>query len=474
MTAEFEKFAMTIGGERSCTATYREVLNPSDHSVVGLTPVGSGDDLDAAIAAARSAQKTWAAQGNDAWRKACLDMAEVLSANAPELARLLTLEQGKPLKGMGSEFELGGCAGWAGYQASLELPVEVLQDDAAATAELHRVPVGVVGSITPWNWPLMIAIWHVAPAIRTGNTAVIKPSPYTPLSTLRMVEILNTVLPEGVLNSVSGTDDIGAAMAGHTGIDKIVFTGSIATGKKVMRLASPTLKDLTLELGGNDPGIVLDDADPETIAGGLFWGAFINSGQTCAAMKRLYVPDRLYDDVCAQLVALAKNTPMGDGLDTNNVLGPVQNKRQLAHVSALVESAKKDGAEVLTGGAPTGQGYFYPTTLIANAHDGMRIVDEEQFGPVLPIIRYSKLDDAISAANSLDYGLAASVWSQDTQRAKAVALRLEAGTVYVNKHGEVAPHLPFGGHKSSGLGVEFGVDGLKAYTDIKVLNVANG
>lgn len=473
MNENLKKFDMVIDGQVRRVEHYREVRNPSDHSVAGLAPIGSEEDLNFAVSAARSAQKEWAWQGDDSWRKACADMARVLTENAPELAHLLTLEQGKPLKGLGSEFELGGCAGWAGYQASLNLPVEILQDDAAARAELHRVPVGVVGSITPWNWPLMIAIWHVAPAIRTGNTVVLKPSPYTPLSTLRMVELLNTVLPAGVLNCVCGPDEIGAAMTAHEGIDKIVFTGSISTGKKVMQSAAPTLKHLTLELGGNDAGIVLDDADPKAIAEGLFWGAFINNGQTCAALKRLYVPDALYGDVCEALTALAQAIPMGDGLDEANVLGPVQNEMQLAKVADLVESAKADGAKILTGGAPTGQGNFYPITVVAEAKDGMRIVDEEQFGPTLPLIRYTKLEDAVKAANALDFGLAASVWSSDPERARAVALQLEAGTVYVNKHGEVAPHLPFGGHKSSGLGVEFGIDGLKAYTDIKVLNVGH-
>lgn len=467
-----QKFDMVVGGVRRPTLEYRSIQNPADHSAAGLAPVGSVNDLDLAVEAARAAQPGWQALGEDVWRKACEDMAGVLSDHAAELARLLTLEQGKPLKGMGSEFELGGCIGWAGYQASIDLPVEMLQDDATTRAELHRVPVGVVGSITAWNWPLMIAIWHVAPAIRTGNTVVIKPSPFTPLSTLRMVELLNTVLPAGVLNSVCGPDDIGAAMTAHKEIDKIVFTGSIGTGKKVMGSAAPTLKHLTLELGGNDAGIVLDDASPADIAEGLFWGAFINNGQTCAALKRLYVPDSLYDAVCDALSKLAATIPMGNGLDEASVLGPIQNKMQLQKVKELVDDAKDAGARILTGGAPTGKGYFYPVTLVAEAKDGMRIVDEEQFGPALPIIRYSNLDEAIAAANSLDFGLAASVWSSNPERARDVALRLEAGTVYVNKHGEVAPHLPFGGHKSSGLGVEFGVEGLKSYTDIKVLNAA--
>src|SRR5690606_17205767 len=238
--------------------------------------------------------------------------------------------------------------------------------------------------------PMLIAVWHIVPAVRTGNTVVIKPSPYTPLSTIRLVELMNEVLPAGVVKVVTGPDSIGAAMSAQPGIAKMVFTGSIATGKKVMASASETLKRLTLELGGNDAGIVLPDADPKEIAEGLFWGAFINGGQTCGAMKRLYVHDSLYDEVCDVLKDLAEKMPMGNGLDEANVIGPIQNEMQFNKVVNYVEGARKAGARILTGGVkPEGPGYFYPITLVADIEDGSPLVDEEQFGPVLPIIRYS-------------------------------------------------------------------------------------
>jgi acyl-CoA reductase-like NAD-dependent aldehyde dehydrogenase len=388
-----------------------------------------------------------------------------------EIAELLTLEQGKPLNGMGSRFELHGAEAWSRHTASLELPVEVLSDDENGRVELHRKPLGVVGSITPWNFPVLIAIWHVVPAIRAGNTVVIKPSPYTPLSTIRLVELLNEVLPKGVLNVVAGRDELGQMMTEHPGIQKIVFTGSCATGKKVMQSAASTLKRVTLELGGNDAGIVLPDANPREIAEGLFWGAFINNGQTCAALKRLYVPDEIYDEVCDALVDYARNVSVGHGLDENSMLGPLQNKMQYDKVVELVEDAKRHGVRVLCGGeAPEGPGLFYPLTIVADATDGMRIVDEEQFGPVLPVIRYTDVEDAIERANRLDVGLGGSAWSSDVEKAKAVASRLECGTAWVNAHGAIKPFAPFGGVKGSGLGVEFGQLGLEEYTAIQVVH----
>jgi acyl-CoA reductase-like NAD-dependent aldehyde dehydrogenase len=260
-------------------------------------------------------------------------------------------------------------------------------------------------------------------------------------------------------------------MTEHPGIQKIVFTGSCATGKKVMQAASGNLKRVTLELGGNDAGIVLADANPKEIAERLFWGAFINNGQTCAALKRLYVPDEIYEEVCDALVDYAKNVTVGHGLADNSVLGPIQNKMQYDKVVELVEDAKRNGARILCGGeAPEGPGYFYPVTIVADVTDGMRIVDEEQFGPVLPVIRYKDVEDAIARANALDVGLGGSAWSSDPDKAKAVAHRLECGTAWVNSHGGIKPFAPFGGVKGSGIGVEFGELGLKEYTSVQVVH----
>ncbi len=469
-----QKYQMTIGGETVTADSYTDIRNPANTGeVVGQAPVGTSEHLDKAIAAARKAFESWRHSSEEERAEACQAIAKVVTDNAEELAVLLTKEQGKPLGGLGSNFELGGCGGWAGFTASLSLPDKVLEDSEEKHVVMKREPLGVVGSITPWNWPLMIAIWHIVPGIRTGNTVVIKPSPFTPLSTLRMVELINEVLPAGLVNVVSGGDELGAELTNHPGIDKIVFTGSIATGKKVMASAANRVTPVTLELGGNDPGIMLPGTDPAQFVEGLFFGSMINSGQTCGALKRLYVHEDDLDAVAEALVEFSKNIPMGDGMDESSMLGPLQNKRQFDRVVELVEDAKAHGGKALIGGEPVGgSNYFYPVTFITGVSDGVRLVDEEQFGPVLPIITYTDLDDAIRRANGTDFGLDASVWGTDRDETARVAALLEAGTVYENKHADIAPHIPFGGIKCSGIGVEFGEEGLAAYTSIKVINAA--
>ncbi|MCX7035063.1 MAG: aldehyde dehydrogenase family protein [Proteobacteria bacterium] len=463
-------FDLIIDGVRRQTAAHTDVKNPSTGAVAGRMPMATTQDLDDAIAAAARAFKTWS-QTSDAERQAaCHAIAAKIEAHAEELARLITAEQGKQLNGLGSRFEVGGTAAWTHATADMQLPVSVLQDNEQGRIELHRKPIGVIGSITPWNWPMLIGSWHIIPAVRTGNTVVIKPSPYTPLSTIRMVELMNEVLPPGVVNVVSGDDALGAALSSHPGIAKMVFTGSTATGRKIMASAAPTLKRITLELGGNDAGVVLPDADPKAIAPDLFWGAFINGGQTCAALKRLYVHDSIYEQVCNELVAFASTVPMGDGLDENNQLGPIQNAMQFKRVVELVEEAKQAGGRILCGGAPlAGNGYFYPITFVADVQEGIRLVDEEQFGPALPIIRYTDVEDAMRRANDNPMGLGGSVWSSDAAKAKVLAQRLECGTAWVNKHGGIQPNAPFGGVKQSGIGVEFSEEGLKEYTTVQTV-----
>ena len=465
-----KEYGLIIDGRSVATERHKPVTNPSTGSVVGLSPLATPADLEDAIAAAKRAFPAWAAKSSSERAALCATLAETIEAHAEELAHLLTLEQGKPLNGLGSRFEIGGAVAWTRYTASLDLPVEIVQDGPEGRVELHRKPIGVVAAITPWNWPVMIACWHLIPAIRTGNTVVIKPSPNTPLSTIRLVELLNTVLPPGVVNVIADDNDLGSALTTHKDVAKVSFTGSTATGRRVMAAAADTLKRLTLELGGNDAGIVLPDADPKAIAEGLFWGAFINSGQTCACLKRLYVHDSIYDAVCEALAAYASAIKVGDGLADDSVLGPLQNAQQFAIVSDYVDDAIAKGGRVLTGGRATGgPGYFYPVTLVADVQHGSKLVDLEQFGPALPIIRYHDIEEAIAMANDNQSGLGGSVWSSDVERAKAVAGRLECGSVWINKHGAVQPNAPFGGTKQSGVGVEFGVDGLKEFTVIQTV-----
>lgn len=451
----------------------REILDPATGELVGRVPERTVEDLDRALARAREKQAEWAAVP-DAERSALMHRAaEAIEVNTAALAELLSREQGKPVQnGPNALFEVGGSVAWMQATASFPMEPETIVDDESGTAVLTYDPVGVVGAIGPWNWPMMISIWQIAPALRMGNTVVLKPSEYTPLSVLGLVHVLNQVLPEGLVTAVPGGREVGEALSKHPGVDKLMFTGSTATGKAIMRSAADSLTRLTLELGGNDAGIVLPDADPEAIAEGLFWGSFINTGQTCAALKRLYVHEDVYDAVCEALTEVAAAMPMGEGRDEKNVLGPLQNKAQFEIVADLVEQAKAGGGRVLLGGNPDEDrpGYFYPTTLVADLDDDNPLVTQEQFGPALPIVKYSSVDDAVRMANRLDVGLGASVWGSDPQKAREVAARIQAGTVWINKHGAIDPRVPFGGVKSSGFGVEFGVEGLKALGVPKVIS----
>jgi acyl-CoA reductase-like NAD-dependent aldehyde dehydrogenase len=441
----------------------RQIQDPATGEMVGRVGEPGVAELDAVIESAVAAQPSWAALGHDKRRALLRRAADVVEANAEALAELLSREQGKPLNGPNARFEVGACAAWLRTTASFELEPETIVEEDGSYAQLFYRPLGVVGAIGPWNWPMMISTWQLAPALRMGNTVVMKPSEYTPLSVLALVEVLNTVLPADVLAVVPGGPEVGKRLAEHPDIAKVMFTGSTATGKAIIRSSADTVKRLTMELGGNDAGIVLPDADPQAIAEDLFWGAFINTGQTCAALKRLYVHDDLYDQVCEALTALARSIPMGVGLNENNLLGPLQNKAQFDIVSRLVEAARDAGARILIGGNPKVDepGYFYPATLVADIDNDNPLVAEEQFGPALPIIKYSTVDEAIRMANALDVGLGASVWSSDPAQARKVAARIEAGTVWINKHGAVDPRVPFGGVKQSGYGLEFGVEGLK-------------
>ncbi|MDM0016420.1 aldehyde dehydrogenase family protein [Variovorax saccharolyticus] len=471
-------FQNTVNGRPAAVARSFESKNPATGETLGLVPHATPEQVAEAVAAARAAQPAWAARP-DAERQALLmEVAQAIKANSEYLAEWVTREQGKPLGGVGPDqvpgarFELWGCEVWTQVPASLELPVEVVFEDDTRRDEMHRQPFGVVAAIAPWNWPLLIAIWQIVPSLRAGNTVVLKPSEYTSIGTLEMVRIMAELLPPGVLNTVSGGGDVGAALVENSGIDKIMFTGSNATGARIAAAAARNLTPTTMELGGNDAAIVLPDADPKAIAMGLFWGAFLNMGQTCACAKRLYVPDNLHDAVVAELKALAETMPMGDGTAAGTVIGPIQNRMQYDKVVALVEDARAGGATIVCGGeAPAGPGHFYPVTLVTDIADGSRLVDEEQFGPVLPVIRYSDLESAIASANRLDAGLGASVWSGDIDKARAVASRIRAGTVWINQHGAIHPMVPFGGVKRSGWGVEFGVDGLKSVTQPRVISI---
>lgn len=450
----------------------RPIPDAATRETIAYAPVHTVDDLDAAIAAARAAQPAWAALGHGERSRILNSIADEIESNAEELAVLLSREQGKPLDGPNARFEVGACAAWTRNAADTPLEPEVVFEDGTARAELHYESLGVVGAIGPWNWPMMISVWQIAPSLRMGNTVVVKPSEYTPLSVLALVEVFNRHLPEGVLTAISGDPEVGAAIAAHPGLDKIMFTGSTATGRKIVESSAHNLARLTLELGGNDAGIVLPGTDIAAIAEHLFWGCFINSGQTCASLKRLYVHESVHDEVIEALAEMARTMPMGRGLDEGNVLGPLQNEKQFDIVSRLVDDARARGARVVAGGEPAPElgPLFYRATVVTDIDDGSPLVDEEQFGPVIPVVKYSDVEDAVARANASEQGLGASVWSSDPDEAVAVARRIQAGTVWINQHGALNPNIPFGGTKASGYGHEFGIHGLKAVSAPKVIS----
>ncbi|MFT4247849.1 MAG: aldehyde dehydrogenase family protein [Pseudomonas sp.] len=443
------------------------VVNPATEERLAELPASTSADLDEAVQAGQRALAGWQADIGRR-RQVLLDCAEALAAHADELARLLTLEQGKPLPK--ARREVMGSAAWLRYTATLELPVEIARDDEVTRIEVHRRPLGVVAGIIPWNYPLMTAIWKIAPALLAGNAIIIKPSPFTPLATVRMGEILDTIVPAGVLRVLVGGDELGRAISAHPEIAKVSFTGSTVAGRHVAASAGQGLKRVTLELGGNDAAIVLDDVDPRQVAQKLFWGAFENSGQVCVAIKRLYLHARIHDVVVEELIALATRTHLGNGLDEGVELGPLCTRPQFDRVLELIEDARVAGGLVVTGGRRVGErGYFIAPTLVTGLDAQARLVAEEQFGPVLPCLRFDEVEQAVAAANASPYGLAGSVWSSDPSRAAAVAAQLQCGTAWINAHIAIVPQAPIEGCKASGVGVENGLPGLYGYTRLQTV-----
>lgn len=464
----FSDYSMTINSEAVVATGNFEVINPATEEVFATAPEASHAQLDEAVRAARTAFPGWSSRPLTERQALVAKIGDAIEAHSEDFMRLLTLEQGKARAG--AEWEIGGSIIWCREIATQELAVHVAERSETRTVETRRVPLGVIGAITPWNFPVLLAIWKIAPALVAGNTMVLKPSPWTPLCTLKLGELLRDILPAGVLNIVSGGNDIGALLTRHPDVNKISFTGSTATGRKIMESASGNLKRITLELGGNDPAIVLPDVDIEKTAQDLFWAAFQNSSQFCVAAKRLYIHEDIYEPLSQALVAYARTVQMGDGSYQGTDLGPIQNKMQFEKLKHLLSDARAAGFTFLTGGeVPEGKGYFVPVTIIDNPPEDSAVVVEEAFGPVLPLIRFSDVEDVIARANNTDYGLAASVWSKDLNAAKAIAQRLEAGTVWINEIHSFSPHVAFGGHKQSGIGIENALEGLSEYTNSQTI-----
>lgn len=461
-------FRMLIGGELVPGAAQLAVENPATGETFAEAPDASPTDLDAAVAAARGAFAGWRDTPIETRRKAIIALADRLIEEVEPMKRLLTREQGKPHKDAAEE--VLGAANWLKAAASLDIPVTVNEDSAERYSETRHVPLGVVAAIAPWNYPLILASFKLGPALLAGNCVILKPSPFTPLTALKLGELAADIFPAGVLNVISGGDAVGPWLTSHAGIDKVSFTGSTATGKKVMAAASDTLKRVTLELGGNDPAIIMHDVDAEAIAQQIFWAAFGNAGQICIASKRIYVHKDVYEALRDALVAYARTVKVGDGAEQGTQIGPVNNPQQYDRMRDLIRDARAQGYVFLTGGeAEEVPGHFIPVTIIDNPPEQSRIVQEEQFGPVLPLLMFDNYEEALARANACEYGLGASVWGADEDAAWALAERIESGNVWVNETRHLSPFASFAGHKQSGLGVENGEDGLLEYLLPKTL-----
>jgi acyl-CoA reductase-like NAD-dependent aldehyde dehydrogenase len=461
--------AMTIDGQAVTAERAFDVVDPALGAVTAQAPDCTPEQLDRAVTAAARAQREWRTD-EEARRKAILAFADAIVAASDELTATLSRETGKPLPVAGAE--PGICAAWLQYYAGLQIPRELLQDDERARIELAQRPLGVVAAITPWNFPLGLAMWKIAPALLAGNTVVLKPSPFTPLASLLLGEVGQSVLPPGVLNVVTGGDQLGAGLVAHPVPRKVTFTGSVAGGKSVAVSAAADLKRVTLELGGNDAAILLPDADLATAVPVLLGTAFFNTGQACALPKRIFAPGERYGDVVEAFAAAAAAITVGPPSDPAAQLGPLSTRPQFERVKALAEDAVRRGARVAAGGHPgPGPGFFFEPTILADIGDSAPVVAEEQFGPVLPILRYATVDEAVERANDTTFGLCGSAWGADVDRATAVAERLECGTTFVNTHADLLPTVPFGGSKWSGLGHENGTAGLLAFTGPQVVHV---
>lgn len=455
-------YTMTIDGRAVRGSETMGVINPATGAIFAKAPDCTRPELDAAVAAARRALPSWKATSIEDRKKLLLAFAGVISQHATDLARLLTQEQGKPVED--AMYDVLSGAHWLSEGAKLTLPEHVIEDAERKTVTRFE-PVGVVAGLVPWNFPVVLAMFKVTPALLAGNTMVLKPSPTTPLTTLRIGELAQSVFPPGVLNVISGGDRLGPWMTAHAGFDKISFTGSTETGKKVAESAARDLKKLTLELGGNDAAIVLPDVDVKSVAQELFWAAFKNAGQICIASKRMYIHEDVYEPIKAAMAEYARTVRVGDGSDQGTQIGPIQNKAQFDRVVGLLQDSKSQGHKFVVGGSvPSGSGYFVPVTIIDNPPESARIVQEEQFGPVLPLMKFSDLDDVVERANATEYGLGASIWTKDLALGERLAQRLQAGTIWINETQFLSPLVPFGGHKHSGVGSEGGIEGLLEFT----------
>ncbi|OIW30388.1 aldehyde dehydrogenase-like protein [Coniochaeta ligniaria NRRL 30616] len=459
-----------INGAFVSTPTTRHSIDPATGEPLYEVPVASKADLEDAVSHARAAFKTWSLTTHEERSALMLKYADAVEANHADIAKLLTMEQGKPISLSNKEVTMS--IHWLRTFATMQIPEEVLEDDEERTIYSTHPPVGVVGAIVPWNWPVLLGLGKVGPALMTGNTVIVKPSPFTPYCDLKLGELAMPIFPPGVFQVLSGEDSLGPWMTSHPDIDMISFTGSIPTGKRVAASCAQTLKRCVLELGGNDAAIVCGDVDIAKCMPKIATMAFLNSGQICMCAKRIYVHESIYDEFRDAMVEFTKkNIKTGGGFEDGVVVGPVQNSMQFELVKGMYAEVEKCGWKVALEGKvrSSGKGYFIEPAIIDNPPEDSQIVREEPFGPIVPLMKWSSEEDVIGRANALRTGLGTSVWSKDVANAEKMARQISAGSVWVNSHFDVAPNVPFGGHKESGIGMEWGIEGFRHFTNSRSL-----
>jgi aldehyde dehydrogenase (NAD+) len=472
-------FPMLIGGKDVDSGETLEIRDPSTGEVVATAASGGASAIDAAVEAGREAfdRGDWS-RATPAHRAQVMHaISERLGERLDEVVELEIMGNGATVR-QATGFHVGYVAPHFSYFADLgaryrfEVPMPRASFPVLGQSVLRREPIGVVGAIAPWNFPLLLASWKFGPALAVGNSVVVKPDEKTPLATLEFARIAQECgLPKGVFNVVPGPGpDAGARLASHPGVGKIGFTGSTEVGREVMRLASGTVKAVTLELGGKSPALVLDDADLALAVDGVLYGCMLYSGQVCESMTRVLVPETLHDEFVERLVARASTIQLGDTRDWETDMGPVVSAEQQARILGYIESGKEQGATLaLGGGVPKGfdRGYWVEPTIFSRAGNDMRIAREEIFGPVMTVIPYGSEAEGIAIANDSEYGLASSVWSQDNARALDVAAKIQAGSVWINDSHQINCEVPFGGYKQSGVGRELGPDALDPFVEVK-------